>query len=379
MAKNPKTWMVWICLLGTILSSALAGQKEVVRNGRTPSLVDGRRTVVTLKHDLTLGEDQDNPDTSFSILNYFAVDEEGSIFVMDQKEYKVKIFASSGAFQKAFGRKGQGPGELESPADIGFDPAGDIYIHEFFGRRLQSYNRDGQWLRNVTFPSLDLMDIQLDSRGYGYAQNVIRDAEKTIFELTKLDAKTRPLAMLASIEWPRIKSRNMASFGWPRLYFCVNKRDELIWAESTDYAIHMLDAEGKPVRDIVREGPRLEVTGAAKEEYVRAEEELYRKSSIAFPKRTYEFPKYYPAMQALLVDDAGRIYVRTYEKNQAGEIIYDVFHGTGTFVARFALPEREEATLVKKDRLYAIIRDRLTGEHLLKRYAMNWRTEAVSR
>jgi hypothetical protein len=52
----------------------------------------------------------------------------------------------------------------------------------------------------------------------------------------------------------------MASFGWPRLYFCVSSRDELIWADSSDYFIRVIDAEGKPVRNIIREGPRPEVS-----------------------------------------------------------------------------------------------------------------------
>ena len=78
-------------------------------------------------------------------------------------------------------------------------------------------------------------------------------------------------------------------------------------------------------------------------------------------------------MQALLTDDRNRVYVRTFQRNKAGEILYDVFDGSGIFISRLSLPEKEEATVIKKDRLYAIIRDQISGEYILKRYMMTWK------
>jgi hypothetical protein len=347
----------------------------VVRNGKTPTPVQGKRMTLSLKHDLTLGEDNENPDNTFSVLNYFAVDDHGNIYVLDQKEGKVKIFAPSGLLVSTFGSKGQGPGEMQSPTGIGFDRTGNIYIHEFFGRRLQYFDRKGKWLKDTTFLPLDLGDIQMDSRGRIYSQSVTRDARTTKFELLKLDPGFHPLAVLATLAWPRAKLKNMASIGYPQIYFSVNRKDALIWAQSTEYQIHVLDAEGKPVRDIVRDSPPMEVTERYKAQFLRLLEDLDRKSSLRFPKSAYVFPKYFPAMQALFVDDQGRLYIRTYEKNAAEEILYDIFNEDGLFVSRFALPEREEAMAVKNGWLYAIIRDQAGGEYLLKRYLMTWRTE----
>ncbi|MGD0781395.1 MAG: 6-bladed beta-propeller [Candidatus Aminicenantales bacterium] len=384
MAKKPLSFSILFFAafhLGVVLSlpndagAAMAlPQNEgpiIVRNGKTPVLQNGKPVMVTLKNDLILGQDQDDPNTSFSRVNYFAIDEQGKIFVMDQKEFRVKIFAPSGTFIKSFGRRGQGPGEFQSPGVIRFAPDGNLIIQELVNRRLQYFTAEGKWLKAISYPTLYLGDFQGDSRGFFYATIVTLDAPPMKFELMKFDAGLHPIKSITSIEWPQ-KSR-IVPFSLPSLYFDVNRHDELIWANSMKYGIHVIDANGKPVREIYRESPPLEVTPNAKNRFLHEVEELDKKSPIEFPKSTYEFPKYFPAMQALFVDDQNRIYARIFETNKTGDILYDVFDENGIFIARFSLPENEEATVIKKNRLYAIIRDQIKGEYILKRYLMTWK------
>jgi hypothetical protein len=366
---------LWASETGPQSSSAKSAKTVVVRNGKIPALIDGKRTTLTLKHDLTLGEDQENPDYTFSVLNYFAVDDQENIFVMDQKENKVRIFGPSGRLLSSFGRKGQGPGEFQTPSRIGFDREGDLYIHDLLGRRLQYFSRNGKWIRDLSFAGLDLSDVLVDSQGRFYAQNETRSAASTRFELTRFDAGIRPLAVIASLERMRAKLIDMADMGLPQIYICLNPRDELVWAKSTEYVIHIHAPDGKPVREIIRDHPPTEVTAAAKARFNRLTDALERKFPLPMPKRTYVFPKFFPEIQALFADDEGRIFVRTYDRNPNGEILYDVFNAEGTFVSRFSLPEREEAMVAKKGRLYVIIRDRMEGDYLLKRYSMTWHME----
>jgi hypothetical protein len=373
------TGSLWANETGSQSSPLNGVETVVVRNGKIPALIDGRRTTLTLKHDLTLGEDHENPDYTFSVLNYFAVDEQGKIFVMDQGENKIKIFEPSGRLLSSFGRKGQGPGEFQTPAQIGFDREGHLYVHDFLGRRLQYYFPNGKWIKDFSFAGMDLSDVLLDSRGRLYAQNVTRNAMSTRFELTRFDVGIHPQAVIASLEWTRAKLIDMADMGWPRIYSCLNPQDGIVWAKSTEYVIHVHAPDGKQVREMIRDHPPTEVTAAAKAQFNRLVDTLERKSPLPMPKRTYVFPKYFPAIQSLFVDDEGRIFVRTYDRNSSGEILYDVFNAGGTFVSRFGLPEREEAMVSKKGRLYAIIRDRLEGDYLLKRYIMTWRQELAAR
>ena len=215
----------------------------IVRNGKTPAFKNGKPETVTLKNDLILGEDQDNSDSSFSILNYFAIDELGKIYVMDQKEFRVKVFSPSGTFLKSFGRRGQGPGEFQSPARINFTSDGTLVIQEFLGGRLHYFSVEGKWLKDIPYPTLDLSGFCVDSRGFFYSTIATRDVKTTKFELMKFDAGLHPIKSITSIEWPRLYK--MVSFGFPSLYFDVNRRDELVWANSGNYVIHVVDANGE--------------------------------------------------------------------------------------------------------------------------------------
>jgi len=68
-----------------------------------------------------------------------------AVYVIDAEENEVRVFSKTGAFIRAFGRKGQGPGEFDSPADL--DVSGDrIYITDRFNKRVQVLDKKGGYL-----------------------------------------------------------------------------------------------------------------------------------------------------------------------------------------------------------------------------------------
>jgi hypothetical protein len=69
--------------------------------------------------------------------------------------------------------------------------------------------------------------------------------------------------------------------------------------------------------------------------------------------------------------DEGRTYVRTYQQDNEGNFIFDVFDSEGRYFAKFARPEGEMPIIVKKGKLYSIKFDR-EDFPLLTRYAMVW-------
>jgi len=51
----------------------------------------------------------------------------------------------------------------------------------------------------------------------------------------------------------------------------------------------------------------------------------------------------------------------------------DVFDPEGHYVARFFVPEDEEAVTIRNDKLYAYLKESASGNPLVKRYALKWR------
>src|SRR5512143_1405390 len=57
-------------------------------------------------------------------------DDKGDFYVLDQRDQKVLKFSPDGRRLGAFGRKGQGPGDFQSPGRIAFTPVGELAVFE---------------------------------------------------------------------------------------------------------------------------------------------------------------------------------------------------------------------------------------------------------
>ncbi|OGD11839.1 MAG: hypothetical protein A2W20_04550 [Candidatus Aminicenantes bacterium RBG_16_66_30] len=66
-----------------------------------------------------------------------------ALFVADAQDCAIKVFSKEGRFLRAFGRKGQGPGELSFPSGVA--AAGDrVLVADKFNSRVQVFDHDGK-------------------------------------------------------------------------------------------------------------------------------------------------------------------------------------------------------------------------------------------
>jgi len=82
--------------------------------------------------------------------------------------------------------------------------------------------------------------------------------------------------------------------------------------------------------------------------------------------------KYHNAFQFLNIDDAGRIFVQTYERATDGSgYYYDVFDSEGKYIAKTSLKTMPRV-LKKKNKLYTIKEDE-DGYQYIKRCKVTWK------
>lgn len=73
------------------------------------------------------------------------------IYVVDSQDGEIRVFSESGHYERTIGRKGQGPGELNSPG--GMDVFGKkIYVADSFNQRIQVFDEDGGFLESRRVP-----------------------------------------------------------------------------------------------------------------------------------------------------------------------------------------------------------------------------------
>jgi N-acyl-D-amino-acid deacylase len=92
----------------------------------------------------------DGPDT-FNSPTDVAVAPNGDIFVSDgHVNSRIVKFAKDGTFVKAWGKRGDGPGEFNVPHTIFFDSQGRLLVGDRSNRRIQIFDQDGTFLDQWT-------------------------------------------------------------------------------------------------------------------------------------------------------------------------------------------------------------------------------------
>jgi DNA-binding beta-propeller fold protein YncE len=107
---------------------------------------DGR-LVMTLG---TRGAAGEGPDR-FNSPTDVAVAPNGDIFVADgHVNARIVKFAPDGTFIKAWGRRGEGPGEFNVPHTLFFDSRGRLLVGDRSNRRIQIFDQEGRFLEQWT-------------------------------------------------------------------------------------------------------------------------------------------------------------------------------------------------------------------------------------
>ena len=80
-----------------------------------------------------------------------AVHQSGRLFVVDAGDTRVLAFQRDGSLDFAFGRKGQGPGEFQSPTGIGFLADGSLVVADQGDWTLKFFDSQGVFQRQLKF------------------------------------------------------------------------------------------------------------------------------------------------------------------------------------------------------------------------------------
>jgi hypothetical protein len=194
-----------------VIVSSLAGQYKVktengvtiVTNGKKPDPPKGSPTKLVLEEIYTVGGG-DAPDSSFVEISALDVLKDGTVFVLDTKDSRVKVFDAKGKFLRAFGKAGQGPGEMNQPVGILITPENEVLVEDALNQRLAVFGLDGTFSRHIsTAKALGLSGIQMDGHGLIVARSMgLGEAGKMSMDVKTYDRDFNPKVKLASFEFP---------------------------------------------------------------------------------------------------------------------------------------------------------------------------------
>jgi DNA-binding beta-propeller fold protein YncE len=90
----------------------------------------------------------------FRGLNGIATNSDGDVYVADSANFRVQRFTRAGGFLGKWGSKGSGNGQFGfdpglnegGPFSLDVDPAGNVYVTDYYNNRIQKFSPSGQFL-----------------------------------------------------------------------------------------------------------------------------------------------------------------------------------------------------------------------------------------
>jgi DNA-binding beta-propeller fold protein YncE len=80
---------------------------------------------------------------------------------------RVVKFSPKGKYLKAWGKKGSGPGEFDTPHGIAIDAKGNVYVAERLNNRVQVFDSEGRFLAQwLNHPRADSIFINKEGQAY---------------------------------------------------------------------------------------------------------------------------------------------------------------------------------------------------------------------
>jgi hypothetical protein len=357
---------------------------KVIKNPEGP--LYGEITL-DLEEDLSIGNEEDK-NYLFCRLRDIHVDANGNIYVLDSGNHRLQVFNKNGNYLRTIGKKGQGPGEFDTPSFMSLDEeTGNILLTDR-SMRVQIFDKEGQYIDKSIHLAVLLKDFYVGSDGciWGKFISPGMDESHSIKKVTSSGKIKKTIAEIAyytnRIKLSHSKAGYTANIGG---YFFthgyeydlfISKIDNhtFIYGNSKEYELIAADETGKALFRIRKDEVPERITK-------NEEERIKNKISGEIAKRGYfepdisiEFPKQKPYFFSILTDSRGRIYVRknpiSHESDE--NHIYDMFRKDGYFLHRIIIPIFPD--VIHDGYIYTRSENEETGEEFVKRYKIkNWR------
>lgn len=369
--------MLCILFISGFMSSAggqetkTADDVKIIQNKKQPDPPEGTPTKFIMELDMVIGE-SDDLEKSFSQLSSFVVDDDGTIYALDFKEQKIKVFGAGGQFVRSFGEKGQGPGELQMSAGIFLAPENRLAVNDAQARKIVYFTKQGKYIEHVSYATrLQLISLIMDSQGNFIGRELKLEGEEMFFEIAKFDSRLNSLFSLDKIGFPIPipGSGNKINLMDAVSIYQLDSAGNIYYGRNRDYEINMYTPAGKLVKSIRKDFQPQKITEEDKEEILSRMDQV-NTAGLVNLREMFEFPKMFPPFQLFTVDEEGRIIVRTWEKGkEKDEFVHDIFDAEGRFIARF--PAKVNFSVWKNGKGYAA-EENEEGFSVIKCFKISW-------
>jgi hypothetical protein len=296
----------------------------------------------------------------FMSLRGLAVDDQGEIYALDQRKAQINVFADDGRHLRSIGRRGQGPGEFQTPFFIALSPSAEVLVGEM--GRLSFFDRSGSFLRSRDNSVRPLAFVKYLANGNAVGTRMALEDEKPRYDVALCGPDLEQKRVLTSSPMPD-PSGKFALFVSVVRWDVSRGREIVCGSGEGDYRLSVFDAEGRLIRTIAKDYDPVppsdfEIDRQMKQQGIQSRDEV-------------SFPRYLPPIWWVYADEDGRIYVSTWQRDpKTGTSLFNILDPEGRYFCDYRIPG--EPIVFKNGKLYAIVQDN-EGIQYIKRYRMTWK------
>jgi len=307
---------------------------EVILNHVEPYHVLGRRLTCTLAEDARIDlEKHEYADLGLKEPDFVEADSQGNIFIVEKfpaSEYFIYKLGANGRFIMKFGRKGQGPGEVQGIWDLILDKSDHILVSDPSVNKIVEFDAEGRFIREIKVRAGLREILPLANGNYLARRYPKKDSETygmylSIFTPDFEEVETIDFYDMSDLTPGKKQPGITIPFYWRVAGDRIN-----VGNGRRGYEIRVYDLNGNLLRKI-----RKDFIPVTYPEEFRSQTE---KIAAAQPNLNLFVLKDMPPFNSFFIDEAGRLFVMTYEQGENGKgFIHDVFDADGIFIARIAL------------------------------------------
>jgi hypothetical protein len=286
----------------------------------------------------------------------FDVDSEGNIYISDRRgsENFLYKFNRSGDFVTAVGKRGQGPGEIQSLTYFCINNDDEIEISDTSGRKLTVFSNAGTVKKEmpIRFPFQRICSLR---NGNFLAIKDIADLNGDFIiqlPLVILDSNLSQIKELDRYRIPNYLKRRNKKGTRPVFLYALSNDSIYVGNDERDYEILVFDFDGKMKKRIKRKHSAVRLS----REYIN---ERLNEIDPQTRKITY-FPKYFPPFAEFFLSDEGNLYIQTYERDkESRSSIFDIINSDGVLTGQCVFNGINTRNLIKgicrSGRIYFLI------------------------
>lgn len=383
-----------VCLVSVLIFISVSCSKQAEKSlsewRGTIKYADGTKVIqnpgeplydhltLDLEKDLNLGSEEDDAYLFYRVED-IGVDSQGNMYVLDTGNSRIQKYDDRGIHVRTIGRKGQGPGEFDTPYGMFLSVEDRIYVHD--GMRIKSFEKDGRFLKDVVLESFT-HDISVSSNGNIRGIGRLPSEEGRTRSIVMLNESGRLEKIIADFPPPKVAVRSEGGRGVtffigheyvPGLSFIPLDGKSSLYAHSSDYRLHLIDERGEPEAVITVDVPRASISQKEKDEIYKKYSYFEEKWPKDVVRDAIQFPPHRPFFSSILADDKGRIYVQRVKSilDKSERLEFDILSRDGYYLHKTDFPFAPE--LIKNGFVYDIHSIEETGAIVIQRFKVhNW-------